>query len=52
MDLNYLYHRHGHALLMAQHAACDRSQAAHLEMADTYSDRIAAMQADLRHEAA
>ena len=52
MDLNYLFHRHGHALLLAQHAACDRSQAAHREMADAYSDRITAMQADLRQDAA
>lgn len=52
MDLNYLYHRHGHALLMAEHATCDRSQAAHREMAEVYSDRIAAMQADLRQDAA
>ena len=50
MDLNYLYHRHGHALLMAQHATCDRSQAAHLEMAEVYSHRIATAQFDLRRE--
>jgi hypothetical protein len=52
MDLNYLYHRHGHALLMAEYAACDRSQAAHLSMAEAYSDRIAATLVDLRQEAA
>jgi hypothetical protein len=52
MDLNYLYYRQGHALLMAEHAACDRSEAAHREMADAYSGRITAMQANLRQEAA
>ena len=52
MDLNYLYHRHGHALLMAEYAACDRSQAAHLSMAEAYLDRIAEAQVDLRQEAA
>jgi hypothetical protein len=52
MDLNYLYHRHGHSLLMAEYASCDRSQAAHLSMADAYSERIAAALDDLRQEAA
>ena len=31
MDLNYLYHRHGVSLAMAERAACGASREAHLE---------------------
>ena len=41
MDLNYLYHRHGVSLLMAEQASCDASRAAHRIMARTYAGRIA-----------
>lgn len=41
MDLNYLFHRHGMSLLMANHAACDTSRRAHREMAAAYAVRIA-----------
>ena len=44
MDLNYLYHRHGLSLLMAENAACERSEAAHRFMADAYAERIAEAQ--------
>ena len=40
MDLNYLYHRHGIASLMAEHAACARSRLAHRAFADAYAERI------------
>jgi len=41
MDLNYLYHRRGKSLLMAAQAACEKSRAAHLELARGYVERIA-----------
>ena len=41
MDLNYLFHRHGVSLLMADHAACATSRRAHREMAAAYAVRIA-----------
>ena len=41
MDLNYLYERRGRSLLMAANAACERSRAAHLELAHGYVDLIA-----------
>ena len=40
MDLNYLYHRRGKSLLMATHAACERSRADHLSLALGYVARI------------
>lgn len=40
MDLNYLYHRRGKSLLMAARAACERSRAAHLNLAMGYVARI------------
>ncbi|QIK96410.1 hypothetical protein G7076_08105 [Sphingomonas sp. HDW15A] len=46
MDLNYLFHRRGVALLMADNASCERSQAAHLALADAYSEQISAAQPD------
>jgi hypothetical protein len=42
MDLNDLYHRHGKSLLLAEHAGCERSQAAHRLLAETYAVHIAA----------
>ena len=41
MDLNYLYHRHGVASLMADNAACDRSRATHRTFAAAYAGLIA-----------
>lgn len=41
MDLNYLYHRRGVSLIMAAHAACDRSRSAHRAFARAYDARIA-----------
>ena len=41
MDLNYLFHRHGVSLAMADRAMCDKSRDAHLEMAAAYADDIA-----------
>jgi hypothetical protein len=41
MDLNDLFHRHGVSLLMAQHAACDRSRSAHRAIAAACATRIA-----------
>jgi hypothetical protein len=41
MDLNYLYHRHGVSLLMAEHASCARSRKAHWSFAGAYAGRIA-----------
>jgi len=40
MDLNYLYHRRGQSLMMAAHAACEPSRAAHLNLALGYVARI------------
>jgi len=40
MDLNYLYHRHGTSLLMAERATCDASRSAHQLLASGYADRI------------
>ena len=42
MDLNYLYHRHGVSLLMADQASCERSRIAHRELASAYAGQIAA----------
>ena len=41
MDLNYLYHRHGVSLAMAERATCERSRDAHRMLAIGYADRIA-----------
>lgn len=41
MDLNYLYHRHGVSLLMADNAACQQSREAHLGLAAAYALLIA-----------
>jgi hypothetical protein len=41
MDLNYLYHRHGISLMMAEQAACKRSRNAHRSFATAYADEIA-----------
>jgi len=41
MDLDYLYHRHGVSLLMAENAACDRSRRVHRFLAKAYAGRIA-----------
>ena len=40
MDINYLYHRHGVSLAMADRALCARSRDAHLVMAAAYADDI------------
>ncbi len=40
MDLNYLYHRHGISLMLAEQASCDRSRDAHRELAAGYATRI------------
>ncbi len=42
MDLNYLYHRHGVSLAMADRAACAPSRDAHRTLAAAYAGRIAA----------
>jgi hypothetical protein len=49
MDLNYLYHRHGVSLIMAEHAGCDRSRYAHRSLAAGYAERIARL---VRHDKA
>jgi hypothetical protein len=41
MDLNYLYHRHGVALLMAEHAASEPVRTAHRAFVAAYAARIA-----------
>ena len=41
MDLNYLYHRHGVSLIMADRASCERSRNAHLLFAAAYAEDIA-----------
>jgi len=43
MDLNYLYHRRGQSLIMAVHAACEPSRAAHLALANGYVAKITAL---------
>ena len=40
MDLNYLYHRHGISLLLADQASCAESRNAHLGLAAAYAARI------------
>lgn len=40
MDLNHLIQREGEERLRAAQAACDRSRAAHSELAQMFSDRI------------
>lgn len=42
MDLNYLYHRHGTSLLLADHASCANSRDSHLELAAAYAAKISA----------
>lgn len=39
-DLNYLYHRHGVSLLMAENAACEQARIAHVALAAAYATRI------------
>ena len=41
MDLNYLYHRHGISLMMAEHAVCERARDAHRNFASAYAEDIA-----------
>lgn len=43
MDLNYLYHRRGQSLMMAAHASCERSRAAHIALAYGYVAKITAL---------
>lgn len=40
VDLNYLYHRHGISLLLADQAQCAASRSAHLELAAGYAVKI------------
>lgn len=42
MDLNYLYHRRQISLFMADNAASEAARRVHLELAETYADRITA----------
>jgi hypothetical protein len=51
MDLNYLYHRRGKSLLMAEQAACEPSRTAHLELARGYVERIAKLRDAPTHPA-
>jgi hypothetical protein len=41
LDLNYLYHRRGVSLMMADRAACVPSRDAHRAFARSYGRRIA-----------
>ena len=41
MDLNYLYHRYGVSLHLADVATCIPSRAAHRQLAEGYAARIA-----------
>lgn len=41
LDLNYLFHRRGISLMMADRAACDQSRLAHRTLAGAYARRIA-----------
>jgi hypothetical protein len=43
VDLNYLYHRHGVSLIMAERAGCDRSRHVHRSLAAAYAKRIAGL---------
>ena len=43
MDLNYLYHRHGISLMLAEQASCARSRDAHRALAAGYAARIDAI---------
>jgi hypothetical protein len=52
MDLNDLYYRHGVSLLLAEHASCERSQAAHRVLAESYAVQIAAASTEHREFAA
>ena len=40
MDLNHLHHREGEERMRADRAACPKSRAAHLDLANLYRDRI------------
>lgn len=40
MDLNYLYHRYGVSLLMADRATSKRASTVHGELAAAYATRI------------
>lgn len=48
MDLNYLYHRRGVSLMMADRAACAPSRDAHRTLARSYARRIAEALRDRR----
>lgn len=52
MDFNYLYHRHQVSLHMSENAACERSRAAHLDLAIAYWARIEALKTMSRKAAA
>jgi hypothetical protein len=43
LDLNYLFHRRGVSLMMADRAACSASRDAHLGLAGGYAERIRAL---------
>ena len=48
MDLNYLYHRRGVSLVMAERASCDRSRDVHHSLANAYAERIAGVRRQQR----
>ena len=52
MDLNYLYHRRGKSLMMADQAACENSRTAHLDLARGYVARIAELRRERAEETA
>jgi len=41
MDLNYLYHRYGISLQMAENAGCQSSRGVHRKLAEAYAAQIA-----------
>ena len=43
MDLNYLYHRHGTSLMLAEQASCAQSRSSHRQLAAGYAARIGAL---------
>ena len=52
MDLNYLLHRRQVSLFMAENGACERSRAAHRELAKGYAAEIASARFERRPEVA
>jgi hypothetical protein len=52
MDLNYLYHRRGESLVMAERASSAEARTAHLGLAAGYADSIARARREQRNAAA